>query len=477
MATFARIPARGLQHTFSTYCFAAAVTHTEISRRSIVGGKIPKSFLNRIANRPAIGIRSHRGVHSRIARAFTHEVKRRGRGSRQMNLPIGSRNPLSAQGASTPESLSMKKRYETVLTICLAVWALPNGGICQKLDSVDITKKISPTVVLIMGVTDEGKALGSGFLLTSDGKIATNLHVIRNLRDGGVQLASGEKFDSFSVLAFDERKDLALIKIAGFDLPTVPLGNSNSVQVGEPVMTVGSPFGLQGSVTTGVVSSMRDDPFGGGFKMIQTDASVNPGNSGGPVVNQKGEVIGIVRYKIGGTENLNFAVPINYLRGILDGPLTAMSLADLRERLSKKTDIFQSAGSFPKRWKSLQSGTTKLIRRDDDRIYVETVLPDAAKQNGCFSVADLRREGEDYSGIHRESCTCIIPISFSFKANANVKRYSLEWQMAITSLSPTRIEGWIMAPPPQAKFSCTKGTYSQPPIRQPFTWIPEQDER
>jgi hypothetical protein len=92
--------------------------------------------------------------------------------------------------------------------------------------------------------------------------------------------------------------------------------------------------------------------------MIQTDASVNPGNSGGPLVNQKGEVVGIIRYKIGGTENLNFAIPINYLRGMMDSQLTAISLDELRVKLSKKTDVFQQGEGFPARWKSLASGTT-----------------------------------------------------------------------------------------------------------------------
>lgn len=77
-----------------------------------------------------------------------------------------------------------------------------------------------------------------------------------------MQLASGEKFDSFSILAFDERRDIAIIKIPGFDLPFVTLGNSNSAEVGSPVLIQGSPRGLQGSVTTGIISSIRDDPSG-----------------------------------------------------------------------------------------------------------------------------------------------------------------------------------------------------------------------
>ncbi len=106
----------------------------------------------------------------------------------------------------------------------------------SQFDSAQITKKISPGVVLIKGTASSGEILGTGFIISSDGKIATNLHVVENLKNGGVQLASGEKFDSFSVLAFDARKDIAIIKIPGFDLPTVTLGNSNNVQVGEPVL-------------------------------------------------------------------------------------------------------------------------------------------------------------------------------------------------------------------------------------------------
>lgn len=363
-----------------------------------------------------------------------------------------------------------------LIAAALPCIALSLIGSCQSLDSTGITRKIAPAVVLVTGVTDEGKVIGSGFIVSSDGKIATNFHVIQGLRSGGVQLASGEKFDSFSVLVVDERKDIAVIKIPGFDLSTVTLGNSNSVQVGEPVLTLGSPLGLQGSVTTGVVSSMRDDPFGGGFKMIQTDASVNPGNSGGPLVNQKGEVIGIIRYKIGGTENLNFAIPVNYLRGLVDGPLTAMPLEEFRVRLaSKKTDVFQQSESFPTRWRSLSSGTTKIVRRDGEHIYVETIMPEAAKQAGCFNLAELQKKGETYSGNDKDSCVCQYQkrrgISAFFDTVTN--RYSNEWPMEITKLTATRIEGVATGEPEDAQFNCEKRTYSKPTVQRPFVWIPE----
>jgi len=170
---------------------------------------------------------------------------------------------------------------------------------------------------------------------------------------------------------------------------------------------VGSPLGLQGTVTTGVISSVRDDPTGGGFKVLQTDASVNPGNSGGPLVSRQAQVIGIVTYKIRGGENLNFAIPINYLRGLADSQPSAMSLDELRVKLSVSgSDVFKSSDPFPTRWKSLTTGTTKVLRRDGDRIYVETVLPEAQKNAGCFFLSDLQKKADIFSGTIRSSCVC-----------------------------------------------------------------------
>jgi S1-C subfamily serine protease len=345
----------------------------------------------------------------------------------------------------------------------------------QSFDSVQITKRISPSVVLIRGNGSAGEVLGTGFIISTDGRIATNLHVVESLKSGGVQLASGEKFDSFSILVFDVRKDLAVIKIPGFDLPAVSLGNSNNVQVGEPVLAVGSPLGLQGTITTGVISSMRDDPAGGGFKVLQTDASVNPGNSGGPLVNRQGEVIGIITYKIRGGENLNFAVPVNYLRGIADSTTsTAMSLDEMRMKLNASgSDVFKSE-SFPSRWKSLQSGTTKIIRRDGDRIYVETVLPDAQTKAGCFILSDLQKKGDIFSGIIRSSCVCQYTHGLGAYARTLSNRVSDQSTVEISSVTPTRIEGRTLIRPKETKFDCKKGEFSKPPSEwQGFTWIPE----
>jgi hypothetical protein len=113
------------------------------------------------------------------------------------------------------------------------------------------------------------------------------------------------------------------------------------------VIALGSPRGLEGTVTAGVVSSLRDHPAVAGLRIIQTDAAVNPGNSGGPLVNKDGAAIGVVSLKLRASENLNFAVPINYVRGLLGGVLTALTLDDVRSRLEGSKDVF--AGGATKR--------------------------------------------------------------------------------------------------------------------------------
>lgn len=201
------------------------------------------------------------------------------------------------------------------------------------LTTAQIAKRVSPSVVVIQGKTDEGEVLGSGFILSNDGKIVTNLHVIREMNSTTVQLANCDSFNSVSVLATDEKRDLALIQVGGFNLPILELGDSDTVTIGEPVVIVGSPKGLEGTVTAGILSSIRDS--GEGLKVLQTDAAVNPGNSGGPLVNNKGEAIGVVSFKLRSTEGLNFAIPINYVRGLYNSRHEPMTLAEMRASLGE----------------------------------------------------------------------------------------------------------------------------------------------
>ena len=154
---------------------------------------------------------------------------------------------------------------------------------------------------------------GSGFIVSPDGVVLTNAHVVKNADEVTVKLTDRREFRA-KVLGADPQTDVAVLKIDAKDLPTVKLGNSRDLQVGEWVLAIGAPFGFENTVTAGVVSakgrSLPDDSY---VPFIQTDAAVNPGNSGGPLFNARGEVVGInaqIYSRSGGFQGLSFAIPI-----------------------------------------------------------------------------------------------------------------------------------------------------------------------
>lgn len=333
-----------------------------------------------------------------------------------------------------------------------------------------VVEKASKSVVLVKGTTATGSSLGSGFLLSTDGKIATNLHVIREMKTGGVQLQSGEIFDAFSILAIDERKDLAILQIAGFDLPAIELGNSNDAKAGEAVIAIGSPRGLQGTVTAGIISSIRDDPAG--FKVIQTDAAANPGNSGGPLVNTRGQVIGMVTSKLRASEGLNFAVPINYVRGLMDSVGKRMTLAELQSALvDSSSDVFREADEFPALWKCIVSGMRWRVRKHGDTMYAEWVIPEEYVRMGVLAVWELRKEQHRYVGKQRIRQVCSNKSLWGGSENWN--QCSFEEPVEFTVWSKSRIEGRVSGPPDGAKLNCKACTYNKPSSWKSFVWIPE----
>jgi len=338
------------------------------------------------------------------------------------------------------------------------------------LDNVQIASKVLPSVVLLKGTGDSGGSLGSGFILSSDGKIATNLHVIREWKSGGVQLQNGDTFSVLSVLAFDATKDLAIVQIAGFDLSPCELGNSNDLKVGESVIAVGSPRGLQGTVTVGVISAVRDDLVGTGFKVIQTDAAANPGNSGGPLVNSRGQIIGVISSKLKASEGLNFAVPINYVRGLMNALQPPMTLDIMRARLNSAVDVFKAtAAENPVRWKSMTSNKVFELRWVGERIYAE-LLKVQAEQTSGFQTMEVQKNGTVYTGVSRYGGVCRWYRGFG---NWETNNCRFEKQAEFTQVSKDRIEGRTMGPPPSSKLDCKKCTYSKPDEWRPFIWIPQ----
>jgi len=202
---------------------------------------------------------------------------------------------------------------------------------------VEIYKRANPGVVAILVLTETGNGLGSGFVIDRDGHILTNYHVVEGISELEVDFPSGYKTRG-DVIGTDTDSDLAIVKVEAppEELHPLPLGDSAQLEVGQTVVAIGSPFRFNGTMTTGIVSSMgrtldslRTAPGGSFFTsgdIIQTDAAINPGNSGGPLLNLQGEVIGVNRaietYNINAeadplNSGIGFAIAINTVKRVV----------------------------------------------------------------------------------------------------------------------------------------------------------------
>ncbi|NPC56195.1 DegQ family serine endoprotease [Caenimonas soli] len=159
---------------------------------------------------------------------------------------------------------------------------------------------------------EQPRGVGSGFILTTDGFVMTNAHVVEGADEVLVTLPDKREFKA-KIVGFDKRTDVAVVKIEATGLPAVKVGDITRLKVGEWVMAIGSPFGLENTVTAGIVSAKQRDT-GDYLPFIQTDVAINPGNSGGPLINMRGEVVGInsqIYSRSGGFMGISFAIPID----------------------------------------------------------------------------------------------------------------------------------------------------------------------
>lgn len=167
----------------------------------------------------------------------------------------------------------------------------------------------------------DARSLGSGFIISDDGYVLTNYHVVQNADEVVVRLSDRRQYVA-QVVGHDERSDVALLRIDATDLPTVSIGSSGDLEVGEWVLAIGSPFGFEHSATAGIVSAkQRSLPQDNYVPFIQTDVAINPGNSGGPLFNLDGEVVGInshIYSRTGGFMGLSFAIPIELAMDVVE---------------------------------------------------------------------------------------------------------------------------------------------------------------
>jgi S1-C subfamily serine protease len=215
--------------------------------------------------------------------------------------------------------------------------AAPNESLdSEEQNNISVYKKNIPSVVNVTSramtfdffyglVPQEGQ--GSGFVIDKDGHILTNYHVIADARQVEVTMHNRKKYKA-TVVGTDPAHDLAVIQIKAPELVPAILGDSRNLQVGQKVYAIGNPFGLAGTMTRGIVSSIRPvrEPNGAMIdEAIQTDAAINPGNSGGPLMNWHGEVIGIntmILSNVGQNAGIGFAIPINTAKAVLNDLMT-----------------------------------------------------------------------------------------------------------------------------------------------------------
>jgi S1-C subfamily serine protease len=271
-------------------------------------------------------------------------------------LTVSAALPLAAQGFSADEQRAIATA-ESLSTAFAAVARVVGPGVVNISTTIVIPGRASLFSPLLRQPGREVHSLGSGVLISAEGHVLTNNHVVAGATEIRVALADDREFNA-TVLGLDPATDLAVVKIEGDNLPWVRWGDAEQLRVGEWVVAIGSPLGLRQTVTAGIVSATGRSGMGitSEEDFIQTDAAINPGNSGGPLVNLRGELVGIntaIASQGGGSEGIGFSVPSNVARPIArelidHGHITRGWIGivprDLTERLVRRLRLGTDSG-------------------------------------------------------------------------------------------------------------------------------------
>ena len=236
----------------------------------------------------------------------------------------------------------MKIKCKHIMSFSATVLMFAYVAMAHAQSAQQIAKKTFGSTVLLVMEDANGQplSLGSGFFV-GRGQIASNLHVVEGAARGYAKLVGQKtKYDIKGISAIDAKRDLVILNISDATAPAISLGASDAVEVGETIFAVGNPRGLEGTFSEGIVSSIRDV---GTDKLIQITAPISPGSSGGPVLNSKGEVVGVAVATFHGGQNLNFAIPVNYLEDLIAKISVAKPLSNEHTRESEAS-IFSNLG-------------------------------------------------------------------------------------------------------------------------------------
>jgi len=256
------------------------------------------------------------------------------------------------------------------------------------LTPADVAARAMPAVVTIR----TGPGLGTGFVVRPDGWIATNFHVIVSGPHLTVTMRDARELDVVEVLATSPEHDLALVRVDATGLPALTLGDSDAMRPGDPVVAIGNPLGLEDTVSNGLVSAVR--MVHESSEVLQISAPIAQGSSGGPIFNDRGEVIGVATAFVHGGQNLNFGVPVRYLVPMLRNPSPmpvsafALEVARLRERNAPKVEP-----SFEHHPVAVLDGCSPAARGLIMRMILEAVevgapLYNEGRPDACYHVYD-----------------------------------------------------------------------------------------
>jgi S1-C subfamily serine protease len=358
-------------------------------------------------------------------------------GERKMNPKSLFGSPLmqfrrSSKSDKMPYTASIRFRHPFGLVALLALFFLLWAGQCMAQGNGQartVARQVLPSVVTILMYDSQGRQIGSGsgFILSKQGLIATCYHVIEKADSAKVRLQSGDVFNVVGYMEFDIEKDFAIIKINAVELVAVKLGNSDRLEIAENMIAMGAPLGLPGTVTTGIVSQIRTQ---GGHRVIQHTAPISPGSSGGPLVNESGQVVGVNSFLLQGGQSIYFALPINYVRAAWEnssGKITSLS------RLREASQVYSEKiiGEVIKKLFDLYRDPDGLfsmfIRRDwqmkrSEKAYGDGDDPDyGAHREVIFMNYPGKGETISRSGVFREG------LRLSLRVPPEGKVWKIDW--------------------------------------------------
>jgi hypothetical protein len=236
----------------------------------------------------------------------------------------------------------MRRSATAALVLVVAACGGSQPAPKTRLSTKELVEHSKPAIVRIESRMGTKIGVGTGFIVGSDGVIATNLHVILGSDQVQVTTLDGKKYQVKRIVAIDPKRDLALISITGKDLPTLRLGNSDEVSAGDRVVAIGNPLGVfDYTVSDGLISAVR--PVDRNLTVLQISAPISQGSSGGPLFNPYGEVIGVATAIAAEGQNLNIGVPSNYVRALVAAPGPGEDMATFAARFKTETPPGSSA--------------------------------------------------------------------------------------------------------------------------------------